>query len=356
MLTTGSDCVQRESPMSPLDQVLWRIQSQSPHQATIVVLVHLEGAVEHEQFVAWHQDLITLCPRFTHRPAGTGRRPAWQRDPHFTLSRHALRVSLPGGTEGEEFEHLLHGLANTSLPPDAAPWQAYLIEGASDGGSVYLLKIAHSLADGLRLMYLLRNRRPPVGAPRQQKSDGRRRGARADRRARMRLWYRLGADSLLPSRQGRTSYTASAARQYTFFTLPLAEMKRVARETGGTANDVLLCALTRGISQYRAETQNSRAARLSAIHLVGRAHLPAPHAGNNFTFASLALPAGQGCDVKAAVQSIREAVKASGGARPADAAHLIAKVAPALPTRLLLAALATSWTDMTSWSPTCLQD
>ena len=324
-------------PMAPLDQVLWRIQRQTHHQATIVVIARLDGPVDSSCLHAWHENMIALCPRFACRVTGPANRPRWEPDPHFSLDRHVVRVSLPAGADEEELEHLVHALTQTSLPADAAPWQAFLIDGAPDGASVYLLKSAHALADGLRVVHLMRGRLAPVHDGRHGPAV-RHRPSLSRRFAGGRLWYRLAASVLRPDARGRASRVSSAARERVFLSFPLIDMKRAAREADGTVNDVLLCATARAVLRYRAQQGEGRARRLTGICLVGRPHLAAPHAGNNFTFSSLTFPEQQG-DIPSALRAVKEAVQRSGGTRPADAARLIAALAPALSIRLLLAGL-----------------
>jgi hypothetical protein len=316
--------------------MLWKIQRHAYYYTTVAIFAHLDGPVDSAQLRAWHQELVAANPRFAHRVGGSNRRPRWEPDPHFTVDRHVLRVSLPIDADEARLQHLMLSLVNTPLPADTAPWQAYLIDGAPDGRVLYVLKTVHALADGLRLMELFNGRRSPIGADPSGEAAGRRERA-ARGLARARLWYRLTGSVIAPTGTEKETEKASGVRQYALYTVPRTDLKQAAEAAGGTANDVLLCAVARGVARYRSQQHGRHPTELSVMTMVGRRHLSAPHAGNNITFASLVLPTRD--DIGEALRGTRAAVEASGGSRPADVAALASRLAAVMPPSLLVAGL-----------------
>ncbi|MGW8066575.1 wax ester/triacylglycerol synthase domain-containing protein [Streptomyces ziwulingensis] len=319
--------------MAPLDQVFWKLQRHAPHRATLAVLAHLEGAVDPSGLVEWHHGLIAAWPRLACRVAD-GRRPRWEPDPHFRVERHVSHVAVPYPPDDPRLDHLVHNLVDTSFPPDTAPWQAYLMDGP-DGNSTYLLKIAHALTDGLRLVDLVRGRPSHIDAPAPRKNDTHL--AHGGRLRRALRWRRPAALLLSPGH--RPTVRASAARQYASFTFPLEQLRRTAlRAPAGSVNDVLMHAIAHGLARYRARYAGESPRPLSVLTLVGRWPLSAPGVGNDLTFATFRL-SGRHDGVDSALRETRAAVTGAGGDRPPDVAALAARISPFVPGRTLVASL-----------------
>ncbi|MFK8850863.1 wax ester/triacylglycerol synthase domain-containing protein [Streptomyces sp. Ac-502] len=322
--------------MAPLDQLMWKLQCDAPHQATVTVLAYLEPPADLARLTSWHEKLIRDYPRLTHRVGGSAHRPYWETDPHFALEDHLVHIGL-GKEAGEKaFSRLLHSLVNTSFPADRAPWQAYLIDGVQGGdGVLYILKISHALADGLQIAGLLNGRIKAGGPPPSKHVPDPRGGLRRDR---VTLWRQWGTTLLLPARPRKRAPAPSRARRYAFFTADLEPMQRTAKITGGTVNDVLLCAIARATGRYLAVRDATGPSAFRALSLVALRRPRAPHAANHFTLASITVPAQQ-TETTAALRAVRAAVTAAGGPQPADILSLAAKAARYLPAPLLISGI-----------------
>ncbi|MBT2384969.1 wax ester/triacylglycerol synthase domain-containing protein [Streptomyces sp. ISL-11] len=318
--------------MDRLDQVLWKLQRHAFHHAVIGVVAYLEGGVEAEQLREWHHRLVTDCPRLACRVGGSDRNPVWEHDPHFAVERQMSRISLPPDADSSQLLRLVHHLLYAPFALETPPWHGYLIEDAG-GRTVYFLKISHALADGLRVVDLLRRRRPPVDgecmAPAKRDLSARAHGLR-----RAPMWYRLVADLSAAGRH-RQLPNISAAREFEFFTVPLIKIKQAAKAAGQVSvNDVFLCGVARGLARYREEYEEETPRQLTVMSLVGRFRIPTRHTGNAINFASVRLPTPH-ADVKTALQETRKAIVSAGGTRPVDVAGLAAALSPHVPSGLI---------------------
>ncbi|MFK8848429.1 wax ester/triacylglycerol synthase domain-containing protein [Streptomyces sp. Ac-502] len=79
------------------------------------------------------------------------RRPRWAPDPDFRLEHHLHHITVGGKGTRRDVLDTAATLAETPFCQNRSPWNGYLIDGLDDGRSAYMLKISHSIADGVRL-------------------------------------------------------------------------------------------------------------------------------------------------------------------------------------------------------------
>lgn len=152
--------------MSETEALMWRSERHPRLSSTICSLMVLEQPPDWERFVAAHEWATELVPRCRQRvlepvlPVGP---PAWVLDDRFQLDYHLRRVQLPGAGSRAELLELAQALALTPFDRTRPLWEGTLIEGLEDGRAAYLLKLHHSLTDGLggiQLMSLVQSRTP----------------------------------------------------------------------------------------------------------------------------------------------------------------------------------------------------
>lgn len=145
------------SAMSPAETVMWRAESDSLLRSTLIAVEVLDTAPDWDRLVAAHDWASRMVPRLRHRvvePAfgfGTSR---WSPDPDFDLHFHLRHSQLPSGG----WPKLLEAAEQFAMAPfDRArpPWETLLLEGLPDGKAAFLLKLHHSITDGLGLVQLL---------------------------------------------------------------------------------------------------------------------------------------------------------------------------------------------------------
>ena len=111
-------------------------------------LEHFRAVIQHRwlKFDRFSQRIVR--PR---TPAG---KPSWVTDPKFDMDAHVHRVALPAPGDRDALQAMVSDLASTPLDPSKALWQATIIENYYDG-SALVVRIHHSIADGLALVFVL---------------------------------------------------------------------------------------------------------------------------------------------------------------------------------------------------------
>lgn len=138
--------------MNELETLMWRSERHPSQSSTISVLMMLDTVPEWDRLHAAHEWATKLVPRARKRvlePAVPVGPPAWVLDPAFDLDYHLRRVSLPAA--GGMAQVLTFAQAAAMAPFDRTRplWEGTLVEGLPEGKAAYLLKLHHSLTDGL---------------------------------------------------------------------------------------------------------------------------------------------------------------------------------------------------------------
>ncbi len=148
----------RAEKMTELEATMWRSERHPQQSSTIATLLILDRAPSWDRLVAAHEWAISLVPRATQRvvepllPTGP---PAWATDRHFTLGYHLRRLQLGPRHSDTDLLELVESLVLTPFDRTRPLWEATLIEGLAGKRAAYLLKVHHSLTDGLGAVQLL---------------------------------------------------------------------------------------------------------------------------------------------------------------------------------------------------------
>lgn len=170
----------RSERMNELEATMWRSERHPQHSSTFCSLFVLDRAPQWDRLVAAHEWATRLVPRTRQRvveplvPTGP---PAWGGDRHFTLDYHLRRLHLGSRTGMADLLELAQSLALVPFDRSRPLWEATLIEGLDGERAAYLLKIHHSLTDGLGAVQLLaalqsRTRRHTKDKPVSATDDG----------------------------------------------------------------------------------------------------------------------------------------------------------------------------------------
>ncbi|KZS84188.1 wax ester/triacylglycerol synthase family O-acyltransferase [Mycobacterium persicum] len=188
-------------------------------------------------------------------------RAEWVEHPQFDPAQHMQRMALPSpGDDAELFRAIAHALTRP-LDVDRPLWECWIIEGLNDNRWAILLKIHPCMADGISAAQLLtglcddadddtfanRGAVTPLPAPHT--------GARSRSDA---LWRTAAAVTTTLFQAAartvtwpvpRTSLTGPliTMRRYHTVRVPLADVDRVCRKFGVTADDVALTAISEGV-------------------------------------------------------------------------------------------------------------
>jgi len=224
--------------------------------------------------------------RLVEVPLGLDR-PAWVNDPQADLRRHIRRVAVPRPGGPRELSALVGDLFAFKLDRSRPLWEVWFIEGLEGGRVGLLLKVHHSLVDGVRATRFYEvlfdldpraalhrpdtpevavERVPPewemvlralprvATTPVRAACTAGKLGCSALRMARFGVsGERAGAT--FPFRAPRTSLNRAITphRDFAFCSLPLADIKAIKNAFSLTVNDVVLGLCTGALRHYLAD-------------------------------------------------------------------------------------------------------
>ncbi len=329
-MDSGVDQFMRES-----DAFSWYMESDPALRSTIVTVAWLERPPQWAILVDQLDRATRLVPIFRQHPiepAGRLTPPRWTPDPDFDLSRHLRRVGVPPPHTPEAVLDFARLLTMASFDPAHPLWEFTLVEGLVDGGCALVMKLHHSLTDGVGGMQLLLHLfdtspqpAPPGAAPALRCTTARRgRGLVTEsvlhggHRVLDALGHQAGA--ALPSawRFGRhpvrgvhelaetarsvgrmvapvsttlspVMQARSLGRRLAMLEVGLDDLKRSSSTAGGSVNDGFLAAVTAGLRRYH-EAHGRPVAELRVTLPINLRTPDDPAAGNRLTLERFTVP------------------------------------------------------------------
>jgi diacylglycerol O-acyltransferase / wax synthase len=338
-----------ELAMRDADAILWALDRDPLLRSTIVAVGVLDRDPPFERVA---EKLEALCARRHHfrsvvtpssRPWG---RPRWQEVPGFEASSHLahVRAPLPGDMRG--VLDLAQSMGGRPFDPARPLWEAVLVDGMAGGGAAIIIKVHHSVVDGVGGLKVVADildadregvlsRRAAVARTKAERSPGPGPGARggigspgrrslvcpqsvlggalraAERVPRSLLgsaretvrdptgsvgrWLDTVVDSAAlvapsPTPLSPLMQDRSLDRHFETVDLPEADFHRAARLAGVTLNDLFVAGLLRGLSRYH-DLHGRPSARLRALMPVSTRRPDDPLETNRFVPARFVLPA-----------------------------------------------------------------
>ncbi|MDT7742947.1 MAG: diacylglycerol O-acyltransferase / wax synthase [Actinomycetota bacterium] len=365
--------------MNPLEAMMWRAEVDPRLRSNVVIVDVLDAEPDWDRLVAAHEWASRLVPRLRQRvmePWGWGP-PTWVPDPDFTLSFHLRRMRLADGGGLRELLDQAALCAMTPFDRSRPPWEALLVDGLDGGRAGYLIKVHHSLADGLGLVQILGLLHGSSREPAGHKADPPLPGATPPSRLGLTAWQaaralvaappavvgglRTGASTLgraavapvatladgwaavwsaaraalPPTLAGSPALRArSLNRRFEAIDVDLAALKAAGRAAGGSLNDAYLAGLFGGVRRYHVALGAPVPARIPVGMPVNTRDPSDPMGGNHWAGTRFAVPLDD-VDAATRIAQMRAVVAAVTGERVVDALGLIAPVLAALPAPLL---------------------
>jgi diacylglycerol O-acyltransferase / wax synthase len=237
---------------------------------------------------------LSLVPRYRQVvrfvPLGLAR-PVWVEDPYFNLGYHVRRTALPHPGGDAELRTLVGRVMSQNLDRAKPLWEMWVVEGLEEGRWGLLSKVHHSMVDGVAstdlMTVLLDTERNPAVPPADAWQAGPKPGTArllADAMIDRALNPFVAAESLASSlraprefvtlleetMRGLLGFAGMARpagsslngplgphRRWGWARGRLSDVQLVRRTLGGTVNDVVLAAITRGfreLLQHRGES------------------------------------------------------------------------------------------------------
>jgi diacylglycerol O-acyltransferase len=326
----------RSPRMTEFEALMWRSERHPQQSSTILSVMVLDTTPDWDRLVAAHEWGTQLIARTRQRvlepvlPVGP---PAWVLDEHFQLGYHLQRVRLPA--DGSMRSLLDHAAAFALVPLDRHRplWEAQLVEGLANGRAAYLLKMHHSLTDGMGGIELLsslqsRTREHTPDKPRPEPDANGESETDSIRLAVNEVGERLFGSPRVAATVARSGlglllrpgeavgetlrYVASLRRvlspppaspspllrartgrdwRYGVLECPLPQLKSAGKAAGGSVNDAFVAALLGGLRIYH-ERHDVQLDRLPMAMPVSLRKADDPMGGNKWAGALFAAPIG----------------------------------------------------------------
>ncbi|MFZ2173857.1 MAG: wax ester/triacylglycerol synthase domain-containing protein [Rhodococcus sp. (in: high G+C Gram-positive bacteria)] len=323
----------RESHMTQSDFFSWNMEQDPILRSTIVAVIVLDTKPDWDRFVVMMDRATRVVPNFRHNlvPGRFGMVPPhWVVDPDFDLSWHLRHLSLPEPANMETVLDFARRLGMESFDKDRPLWNFTLLDGLDDGRTALVLKVHHSLTDGIGGMQIAgeivdferggTDRGPLPDVPRSPHVS-----AVADTVA----WEwttgldlaRSGAGVALPALRRTLFHPLSSARsaagtaaavarfvrpipnplspvmrkrslgrRFAVLDLPVEALHQAARNARSTLNDAFLASILLGLQKYH-EVHGATVEQLRVTVPVSLRTETDAMGGNRITLVRLALPA-----------------------------------------------------------------
>ena len=271
--------------LSPLDASFLHIEDDVSHMHLGAVCVFEGPAPAYDDMLALIGGKLHQVPRFRQVvrsvPAELGR-PVWVDYPHFNLEYHVRHSALPSPGDEEALWRLVGRIMSQQLDRHKPLWEQWIIEGLKDDQWVLISKTHHCMVDGVSGADMLvavldvdpdATARPPEPwAPERQPSNLRlvtdavagllaspieqvrwaRAATRVPRHTATQVaqvarstWAALGVLGR-PAEPTSLNGPLGPHRRWRTTDSTVADVKAVRRALGGSFNDVVLAAITRG--------------------------------------------------------------------------------------------------------------
>jgi len=340
-----------ERRMSDSDALMWRVETDPVLRSTITSVAIYDRAVPRDRVIDRIDRASRVVPRLRQRVLGAPLSPApprWVVDEHFDLKYHLRFVTAPGAGTLRDLLDVAEPIAMQSFDRSRPLWEFTIVEGLEGGRSGVIMKIHHSITDGVggvKLMMSLLDlseEEPDLGpmpeAPQPDAPSWPVRiidSAEHERRRQAGIASRLlGHTTRLLTNPGEVGPQAVANVQsmgrmlapafeqlsplmtgrslsvrFDTFTVPVPELKAAAKRADAKLNDAFLAGVAGGLRRYHERHGEGVEALRMSMPINVRNESTAGLAGNQFAPARFPIPLNIG-DPVAAMRVMRELVVA----------------------------------------------
>lgn len=141
--------------MSDGDALLWQIEKDPQLRSTILVAWLLDQAPDRARFEEKVERATRTIPRLRQRvmsnPASLAP-PRWEVDPSFDRKFHLRWMTAPGDGSLRAVLDAAEPIAMQGFDRARPLWELHVLEGMANGRAAMLMKLHHSLADGVGLV------------------------------------------------------------------------------------------------------------------------------------------------------------------------------------------------------------
>jgi diacylglycerol O-acyltransferase / wax synthase len=324
--------------MRASDAFTWYMERDPALRSTIVVIDWLDRAPDWDVLVERVDRISRLMPSLRQHVVESPFRltvPRWTYDPDFDLNWHLRRITAPPPGTRDAVLELARRAAMAAFDRARPLWEATLVEGIKGGEAALVIKLHHSLSDGVganRMLAIVADWQrepadlgemppvPPYETPDPLAVITGTVGSMAGRAlslawcgagAAVPAWIRYARDPIGYLRgaadMARSVYRTAApnrstlsplmreratTRQLATIEIPLDALKQAAKTVDGTVNDAYLAAVAGGLRRYH-ERHGAAVDRLRALMPINLRAGQNADWGNRITLQRLIVPVGE---------------------------------------------------------------
>jgi len=167
-----ADAMRFERRMSDADALMWRHEQDPALRSTIVAVAILDRAPDPGRVRERLLHTVGVVPRLRQRVVPSPwsiAPPLWESDPHFDLDYHLRWYRAPREGGQSDALRLAEPIAMQGFDRARPLWELIVIEGLADGQAGAILKLHHSISDGIGVVQIAINlfdfQRGAEGAP-----------------------------------------------------------------------------------------------------------------------------------------------------------------------------------------------
>jgi diacylglycerol O-acyltransferase len=270
--------------LSPMDASFLHIEDDVSHMHIASIGIFEGPAPAYGAVAAMIAGKLGLVPRYRQVvrtvPFDLGR-PLWVDDPHFNIEYHVRQTALPSPGGEEELRRLVGRVMSQRLDRSKPLWEVWVVEGLEDGRWAMLSKTHHAMVDGVSgtdLLAVIMDVSPKTSPPAIDVWEARPAPSPTDLALRALADLALSPYEQLRALRAATRVPRQAAaqasetvralvsmrsiirptprsslngplgphRRYGWASATVDDIKRVRKGLGGSFNDVVLAAITRG--------------------------------------------------------------------------------------------------------------
>ncbi|SED95195.1 acyltransferase, WS/DGAT/MGAT [Rhodococcus koreensis] len=320
--------------MTQTDFMSWRMEEDPILRSTIVAVALLDRGPDQTRFVDMMRRAIEMVPIFRQKviedPRGLTP-PRWAEDRDFDLTWHLRRYTLTEPRTWDAVLRFARTAEMTAFDKCRPLWEFTVLDGLDDGKSAFVMKVHHSLTDGVGGMQIAREivDFAREGTPRSSPDlrDTTPNGEAAVSPGRL-TWYRdtaadvahratnaLGRNGIRAVRAPREAGRQAAAvagstmrlvrpvlstlspvmtqrstrRHCAVLDVPLEALAQAGTTGGGSLNDAFLAAILRGMAKYH-RLHGTEISELRMTLPISLRTETDPVGGNRISLARFALP------------------------------------------------------------------
>jgi WS/DGAT/MGAT family acyltransferase len=150
-----ADAIRFEDRMSDSDALMWNIEKDPLLRSTIAVVWLLDRAPDRARLEAKIERATRTIPRLRQHvvsnPASIAP-PRWEADPNFELSYHMRWLRAPGAGELRDVLDFAAPVVMSGFDRARPLWELFILEDMAQGRAALLMKLHHSLSDGVGLV------------------------------------------------------------------------------------------------------------------------------------------------------------------------------------------------------------